>query len=68
MFTQRDCAKETIKGVRRVADEMERLTGILATVPPESKIHRDVIDQLRHQYTLLCQQSNDYAKTFNRDR
>ena len=68
MFTQRDCAKETVKGVRRVADEMERLTTILDTVPQDSKIRRDVIDQLRQQYLLLCQQSNDYAKTFNRDR
>ncbi len=68
MFTQRDCAKETVKGVRRVADEMERLTAILDTVPQESKIHRDVIDQIRQQYMLLCRQSNDYAKTFNRER
>ncbi|WP_346353790.1 hypothetical protein [Azotosporobacter soli] len=68
MFTQRDCAKETVKGVRKVADEMERLTGILDTVPQDCKIRRDVIDQIRQQYMLLCQQSNDYAKTFNRER
>jgi hypothetical protein len=68
MFTQRDCAKETIKGVRKVADEMDRLTGILDTVPQDCKIRRDVIDQIRQQYVLLCQQSNDYARTFNRER
>ncbi len=68
MFTQRDCAKETIKGVRKVADEMDRLTGILDTVPQDCKIRRDVIDQIRQQYVLLCQQSTDYARTFNRER